>query len=69
MTEITKELIREVEERTRKLRHLVEYFSGFPSEAFPKGDFNENGLRKLAKKRGTTFDSLVNELYDWTNGK
>ena len=67
--EITKELIREVEERTRKLRHLVEYFSGFPSEAFPKGDFNENGLRKLAKKRGTTFDSLVDELYDWTKGK
>ena len=69
MTEITKELIRDVGERTRKFRFLVEYFSGFPSKAFPKGNFNENGVRELAKKRGTTFESLVANLYDWTQGK
>ena len=69
MTEITKELIRDVGERTRKFRFLVEYFSGFPSKAFPKGNFNENGVRELAKKRGTTFESLVDNLYDWTQGK
>jgi hypothetical protein len=69
MTEITKELIRDVGERTRKFRFLVEYFSGFPSKAFPKGNFNENGVRELAKKQGTTFESLVDDLYDWTQGK
>ncbi len=69
MTEITKELIREIEERNNKFRYVQDYFSNFPSKAFPDGGFTENKLRRLAKKQGTTFASLVDSLYDWTQGK
>jgi len=69
MLEITKDTIKETMERMKKFRELQSYFGGFPSKAFPKGDFTENKVRRLAEKQGTTFDSLVDDLYDWTEGK
>ena len=66
---ITKETIKEIEEQHRKFVYLQDFYKGFPSKAFPNGGFTENQLRRLAKKQGTTFDSLVDKLYEWTEGK
>ena len=69
MSEITKEHIRQVETTMRKFKELYEMYHGFQSTAFPNGDFNENTVRELAAKKGTSFDSLVHDLYDYTKGR
>jgi len=66
---ITKETIRELDEQHRKFLYLQDYFTGFPSKAFPNGKFTENRVRRHASKNGMTFETLINELYDWTEGK
>tara|TARA_R100001082_G_C4212876_1_gene95841 strand:- start:260 stop:469 length:210 start_codon:yes stop_codon:yes gene_type:complete len=69
MTEINKELIRNVEEQMRKAREVIVYFNGFRSRAFPDGNITENALVQLAEERGVDALELINSLHDWINGK
>ncbi len=60
MTEINKQLIRDVEEQMKKTIEVIAYFHGFKSKAFPDGDIDEQVLNKLAEKRGVNVVELIN---------
>ena len=69
MTEINKELIRDVEEQMKKTIEVIAYFHGLKSKAFPDGNINEQSINKLAEERGVDVVELINSLHDWINGK